>query len=64
MIVDGVEVMIDGNPATLVNLSIVGAQVISPTVIKPNQRLRLSLPDAVRAIRVAAGVAWAAFEMP
>ena len=63
-IVDGVEVMVDGNPATLVNLSIVGAQVVSPTIIKPNQRLRLSLPDAARVIRVAAGVAWAAFEMP
>jgi len=63
-IVEGVEVMIDGNPATLVDLSLVGAMVVSPTILRPNQRLRMSLPDATRPIRFSAGVAWAAFEMP
>lgn len=63
-IVDDVEVTADGNPATLVNLSVVGAQVISPTILKPNQRLRFSLPDAKRPLRFPAVVAWAAFEMP
>lgn len=63
-IVDGVEVLVDGNPAALVDLSIVGAQVVSPTSLKPNQRVRLSLPDTMRPIRFSAGVAWAAFEMP
>ena len=29
-IVDGVEVLIDGSPATLIDLSVVGAQVVSP----------------------------------
>ena len=60
----GIEVMIDGNPAALINLSVVGAQVVSPTILKPNQRVRLTLPDSVGPIRVMAGVAWAAFEMP
>ena len=60
----GIEVMIDGNPAALINLSVVGAQVVSPTILKPNQRVRLTLPDAEGPIRVMAGVAWAAFEMP
>jgi hypothetical protein len=63
-IVDGVQVMIDGTPAMLVDLSITGAQVISPTILKPNQRVRVILPDADRPIRCLAGVAWAAFEMP
>jgi CHASE2 domain-containing sensor protein len=63
-IVDGVEVSVDGNPATLIDLSIVGAQVLSPTILRPNQRLRLTLPDAAGAIRVSAQVAWASFEMP
>lgn len=63
-ILDGVEVLVDGNPAALVDLSVVGAQVVSPTSLKPNQRVRLSLPDGARPIRFSAGVAWAAFEMP
>ena len=63
-IVSGIEVMIDGNPATLINLSIVGAQVVSPTILRPNQRVRMILPDTERPLRFAAGVAWAAFEMP
>jgi hypothetical protein len=60
----GIEVMIDGNPAALINLSTVGAQVVSPTILKPNQRVRMTLPDADGPIRLMAGVAWAAFEMP
>jgi hypothetical protein len=63
-IVDGIEVLIDGNPATLIDLSIVGAQVRLATVLKPHQRVRLSLPEAGRSIRISGGVAWATFEMP
>lgn len=63
-IVEGVEVLIDGSPATLIDLSVVGAQVISLTILRPNQRVRMILPDEERPIRCVAGVAWAAFEMP
>jgi len=63
-IVDGVEVLFDGSPAVLVDLSVVGAQVVSPTILRPNQRVRMILPDEERPIRCVAGVAWAAFEMP
>jgi hypothetical protein len=59
-----VEVLIDGNAATLVDLSLVGAQVLSPTILRPNQRVRLVLPDPTRPIRLAAWIAWASFEMP
>jgi hypothetical protein len=61
---DGVEVAVDGNPATLVDLSMVGAQVVSATVLKPNQRVRVSLGDGKAAIRCSGAIAWAAFEMP
>jgi hypothetical protein len=60
----GIEVTIDGKPATLINVSVVGAQVVSPTILKPNQRVRMTLPDSDGPIRLMAGVAWAAFEMP
>ena len=63
-VVDNVEVLVDGNPATLVEMSLVGAQIVSVSTLRPNQRLRMSLPDASRPIRFSAGVVWAAFEMP
>lgn len=63
-VVDDLEVLVDGNPATLIDLSLVGAQVVSVTTLRPNQRIRMSLPDTARPIRFSAGVAWAAFEMP
>jgi hypothetical protein len=61
---DGIEVAVDGSPAALVDLSTVGAQVVSATVLKPNQRVRVVMGDGKAAIRCSAAVAWAAFEMP
>jgi hypothetical protein len=62
-IVEDVEVTIDGNVATLVDLSIIGAQVVSPTILKPNQRVRMAMADNKKPIRFSAGVAWASFEL-
>ena len=61
---DGVEIAVDGNPASLVDVSTVGVQVISPTVLKPNQRVRVILGDARNQIKCSGSIAWAAFEMP
>lgn len=61
---DGIEVAVDGNPAALVDLSTVGAQVVSPTVLKPNQRVRVIMGDGKTAVRCSGAIAWAAFEMP
>jgi hypothetical protein len=63
-IISGIEVLIDGNPALLVDLSTVGAQVVSATLLKPNQRVRLSFIESARPVRFSAGVAWSAFELP
>jgi hypothetical protein len=57
-------VLIDGNPAALVELSTCGAQVLSPTILKPNQRVRMVLSDEGSTIRLTASIAWAAFEIP
>lgn len=62
--VEGIKTEIDGNPATLVDLSVCGAQVVSRTILKPNQRIRLILPTVKPHIRLKAGVAWASFEIP
>ena len=61
---DGVEVAVDGSPAALVDVSRVGAQVVSPTVLKPNQRVRVIMGDGKAPVKCAGAVAWAAFEMP
>ncbi len=61
---EGLQIVIDRNPATLVDLSIGGAQVLSPTVLKPNQKVRLTLTDDQGTLRVNGSVAWATFEIP
>jgi hypothetical protein len=58
------EVLIDGNIAVLIDLSVLGAQVVSPTVLKPNQRVRVALNDDLGNVRFNAAVAWASFEIP
>ncbi len=63
-IISGIEVLIDGNPALLVDLSVVGAQVVSTTLLKPNQRVRISFVESAKAVRFSAGVAWSSFELP
>jgi hypothetical protein len=59
-----VEVLVDGNIAMLVDLSTIGAQVVSQTILKPNQRVRMALNDDLGNVRFNAAVAWASFEIP
>jgi hypothetical protein len=63
-IAKGVDVLVDGNTATLVDLSTCGAQVLSPTVLKPNQRVRITLSDDHGTWRVSGTITWASFEIP
>lgn len=60
----GIEMQLDGNPATVVDLSTVGAQVISSTILRPNQKLRVSIPNDDFVMRFRGTVAWAKFELP
>ena len=60
----GIPVTVDGNAAELVDLSAVGAQVVSTIILRPNQRVRLALPEGKRSLRCAGWVVWATFEMP
>jgi CheY-like chemotaxis protein len=61
---DGVEIQLDGNPASLVDLSVMGAQVVSATILRPNQRVRISVPADDFVMRFRGAVAWAKFELP
>ena len=53
--IDGVELLVDGASATLVDLS--------TSSLKPHQRVRLTLPGSPP-IQVNGEIAWAMFEMP
>jgi hypothetical protein len=55
---------LNGNSATLVDLSAAGAQVVSTTILRPKQRVRMGLTDDRGSVRCSAVVAWASFEMP
>src|SRR5436190_2292684 len=59
----GLEIAVDGNTATLVDLSSVGAQVISGAALKPNQRVRVALTDDAATVRLGGSVVWASFEI-
>ena len=59
-----VDVLLDGKTATLIDLSIVGAQVVSASMLKPNQPLGVTLKDEVADVRFNASVAWTSFEIP
>jgi CheY-like chemotaxis protein len=60
----GVEIQLDGNAASLVDLSVMGAQVLSATILRPNQRVRISVPTDNFVMRFRGAVAWAKFELP
>lgn len=61
---EGIDVLVDGAQARLVDLSPIGAQVLSGMVLKPNQRVRVSMVDEQVTLRVQATIVWARFEMP
>jgi hypothetical protein len=55
---------VDGHQASLVDLSTVGAQVVSSGMLKPNQRVQVVLADDSGLVRFSADVAWASYEIP
>jgi hypothetical protein len=58
-----VTVLVDGKIATLVDLSIVGAQVVSSGALKPSQVVDVAFVDQVEKVRCGASVVWTAFQM-
>ena len=58
------QAVIDGNPALVIDLSMIGAQVLSSTALRPNQRIRMTLAGEQGGLKFNAAVAWATFELP
>ena len=59
---EGLQVRVDGNPVTLVDLSSSGAQVCVTAILRPYQRVRLVVVDGPSMFRFAARVVWVSFE--
>jgi hypothetical protein len=57
------QVWVDGQAVTLIDLSAVGAQVRSHTVLKPRQRIRVVLAPERGGVKAVAVVAWSTFEI-
>ena len=58
----GLDIRLDGERAHLVDLSHTGAQIQVPSSLRPGQRVRVSLADDERTLRLLGLVVWAAFE--
>jgi PilZ domain-containing protein len=55
---------IDAVKGTLVDLSTIGAQLVTTLQVKPGQNVRMSLDDKTGSVRFNAVVMWASFEIP
>jgi hypothetical protein len=61
----GVAIQLDGNAVGVVDLSTIGAQILSPSMVRPDQRVRVTVPrDGELPVRFRATIAWARFELP
>lgn len=63
-VAEGTEAQVDGAIATVIDLSRLGAQILSPIPLKPQQRVRMILGDDLGLAKFSASVAWASFEIP
>jgi len=59
----GLEIHLDGNPSPVVDMSTLGAQALSPKSLRPDQKIRVTIPSDPDTGRFRASVAWARFEL-
>jgi hypothetical protein len=58
---DSLNAGVEGGQASLVNISVLGAQVVSLPVLRPGQTVKIALPDKNEMLRLTAHVAWSTF---
>jgi hypothetical protein len=61
---DPLRAVVENGAASLVDISVLGAQVVSQPVLRPNQKIKIALPDTDDMLHVMAHVAWSTFERP
>ena len=60
---DHTRIVLDGKSGSIIDLSTVGAQVVSPGGLKPNQRIAIGMADEAANLKFNGSVAWTSFEM-
>jgi hypothetical protein len=60
---DGAIAVVEGVNAVLIDLSTIGAQLVSPAKPSPNQRVSVVLKDEGGAVAFNATIAWTSFEI-
>ena len=61
-VLESLNAVVENRQANLVNISILGAQVVSQPVLRPNDNVKIALPDSNDTLRLTALVAWSNFE--
>ena len=61
---DPLDAVVESGAASLIDISVLGAQVVSRPVLRPNQKIKIALPDTGDMLHVMAHVAWSTFEKP
>jgi hypothetical protein len=60
---ENVFLIVEGANAVLVDLSTIGAQVVSPAKLSPNQSIGISFNESGRTVQFGGTVAWTSFEI-
>lgn len=60
----GAEIQLDGTSVSVVDVSATGAQVLSGSILRPNQKVRVTIPQDDALVRCRGAIAWAKFELP
>ena len=58
-----VTIKVDGDPARVIDMSRIGAQVVLVRALRPYQRVRVALDAADGSIRCVAAIAWCRYEL-
>ena len=61
---DPFDVTVESGCASLVDISVLGAQIVSLPVLRPRQKINVALPDNDETMNLIAQVAWSTFEKP
>ena len=59
---EDIEVVLDGSPSALVDISSIGAQVLSPLALRPNKVVKMTLRGDESSLASKVRVMWAKFE--
>jgi hypothetical protein len=63
-VVNPAPAVIDGTATNLIDISVLGAQVISEPALRPQQKIKVTLVEDDAVVRLAAHIAWSVYERP